>query len=79
MAEKCKKYKPAKLAKCQKTCGLCDCEALVDNRKCKIKKEKCNQNAPKIAKKCKKKCKKDRKKKKPMCQKTCCELGLAFF
>ena len=44
-------------------------------RKCKIKKEKCNQNPPKSAKKCKKKCKKDRKKKKPLCQKTCCELG----
>jgi len=26
-------------------------------------------------KKCENKCKKDRKKKKPLCQKTCCELG----
>ena len=26
-------------------------------------------------KKCKKSCEKDRKKKKPLCKKTCCELG----
>ena len=85
--QKCKSYDPAKLAKCKKTCGLCgplppsppppkvDCEGFVDNKKCKIKKKKCNKNPPKTMKKCEKSCEKDRKKKKPLCQKTCCELG----
>jgi len=79
--KKCKNYDPVKLAKCKKTCGLCDplpppppppkddCDGFVDNKKCKIKKKKCNK------KPCGKLCKKDRKKKKPLCQKTCCELG----
>ena len=83
--KKCKNYPPAKLANCKKTCKLCDplpppppppdCEGFVDSTKCKIKKKKCNKKPPKTMKKCKKLCEKDRKKKKPLCQKTCCELG----
>ena len=85
--QKCKSYDPAKLAKCKETCGLCDtlppsppppkvdCEGFNDNKKCKIKRKKCNKNPPKTMKKCKKSCVKDRNKKKPLCQKTCCELG----
>ena len=86
--KKCKNYDPVKLAKCKKTCKLCDpsppppppppkddCDGFVDNKKCKIKKKKCNKNPPATMKKCKKLCEKDRKKKKPLCKKTCCELG----
>ena len=86
LPEKCKKYKPGKLEKCKKTCGLCEplppsppgppddnCADLVDGKKCKIKKKKCNKNPPKTTNKCMKKCEKDRKKKQ-RCEKTCCEL-----
>ena len=88
--KKCKNYyDPVKLTRCKKTCGLCDplppppppppkddCDGFVDIKKCKIKKKKCNEKPPATMNKCKKLCVKDRKKKKkPLCQKTCCELG----
>ena len=87
---KCKNYRPAKLQKCKKTCGLCEPlppsapppPALpeADCGSCLLR-AVCNKNC-KIKpgknckmKKCRNKCKKDRKKKKPRCQRTCCQLG----
>jgi hypothetical protein len=52
-----------------------NCQGLDDHKKCKIKIKKCKKKLPKSMNKCKKNCKKDRGKKKPLCQKTCCELG----
>ena len=74
---------------CNPACNLCklllgavslppevNCPGLADStkKKCKITPliKKCEK---KSMKKCKKNCKKDAKKKKPLCQKTCCELG----
>jgi len=85
--KKCKNYPAWKLANCKKTCKLCDplpppppppkddCEGFVDSKKCKIKKKKCNKKPPTTMNKCKKSCEKDGNKKKPLCKKTCCELG----
>ena len=50
-----------------------NCSGLSDDKKCKIKIKKCEEKPPKSMDKCKKDC---AKKKAPLCQKTCCELGL---
>ena len=46
-----------------------------DAKTCKIKSKKCKKKPPKSMNKCKKNCRKDGNNKKPLCQKTCCELG----
>ena len=75
---------------CNPACNLCklllgavslppevNCPGLADStkKKCKITPKLIKKCKKKSMKKCKKNCKKDAKKKKPLCQKTCCELG----
>ena len=53
-----------------------NCRDLSDvDKACKIKVKKCQKKPPKM-KKCEKKCEKDGKKESPLCQKTCCTLGV---
>jgi hypothetical protein len=55
-----------------------NCAGLADVKKCKITRmvKKCEKKPPRSMKKCENNCKKDAKKKSPLCEKTCCELGV---